>query len=316
VKLDVIVATYNRCQLLERTLLSLLAAPIPDDLDLTLRIVDNNSTDRTAQIVALYQSQTPRRLLYQSETKQGLSNTRNAGIAAGTGDLIGFLDDDEEIDPAWFQVVAREFKDPSIQFIGGPYLPNYQAPQPPWLPTGYNSVIGVVRPKPRMPYGPGFPGNLNGGNAVFRRSVFDQVGRFNPNLGRSGKGLLSEEDGELYRRILAAGIHGIHAPDLVIYHHIPASRLTRKYYRSWCYWRGVSHGIADRDQKEPVPYLLGLPRYRVRAALSGLFFLPANLSEHQGSPHAFTRELPLWDALGFLRGKFFTNIASLYAPQR
>ncbi|WP_213804059.1 glycosyltransferase [Granulicella sp. dw_53] len=314
-KLDVVVPTYNRSDLLRRTIASLFTAELPPGLEVTVLVVDNNSKDDTEQVVRHLQAEAPIPLQYVRETKQGLSHARNGGIAAGNGEIIGFIDDDEEIDTKWFTVIAREFSDPATQFIGGPYLANCEIPMPSWIPPGYNGVLGVIPPKPRTIMAPPFPGNLQGGNAVFRRTVFDRVGLYNVKLGRSGKGLLSEEDAELYRRLLDAGLLGFHVPDLAIYHYIPAERLTRRYFRKWCYWRGVSQGIADKTRKEPVSYLFGIPRYRLRQAVIGLAAAPANLLE-SGSGPSFAKELPLWDLLGFIYGKYFISIDSYYADKK
>jgi glycosyltransferase involved in cell wall biosynthesis len=315
VTLDVVVPTYKRSQLLRRTIDSLLRATIPANLDVTVFIIDNNSEDDTEQVVRELQSQTDRRIVYVKETNQGISHARNAGIRAGTGDIIGFIDDDEEIHEDWYDVVAREFADPATQFIGGPYLPNWAAPPPPWLPPGYHSVIGVVVPKPRSSFGGGFPGILMGGNAVIRRSAFDRVGLYSPKLGRSGKGLLSDEDAEFYGRLCSAGIHGMYVPDLIIYHYIPVSRLTRKYHRRWCYWRGASQGYADRESKEPVPYILGIPRHRIGRALRGLISLPKHLMSPEGAGQAFRDELASWDLLGFIYGKHFIRMDRYYTKR-
>jgi glycosyltransferase involved in cell wall biosynthesis len=312
VKLDVVVPTYNRSGLLRRTVDSLFRAPIPAGLEVTILVVDNNSKDDTEQVVRSLAEGAPVPLRYVRETRQGLSHARNGGIAAGTGDLIGLIDDDEEIDTGWYEAVAREFADPATDFIGGPYLANCEVPMPSWIPSGYNGVIGIIPARPRTVMAPPFPGNLPGGNAVLRRATFDRVGLYDGRLGRSGKGLLSEEDADLYRRLLSAGMHGYHVPDLAIHHHIPASRLTRSYYRRWCYWRGVSLGVADRTTKENTPYLLGVPRYRVKQALLGLFALPRNLSATSGSGEPFTQELALWDLLGFVYGKYFVAIDRFY----
>jgi hypothetical protein len=56
----------------------------------------------------------------------------------------------------------------------------------------------------------------------------------------------------------------MYTPGLIIYHHIPADRLTRKYHRRWCYWRGVSQGLSDRDSRAPGRYLLGIPSLQDR----------------------------------------------------
>ena len=51
----------------------------------------------------------------------------------------------------------------------------------------------------------------------------------------------------MYHRLLARGARGRYVPDLVIYHHVPAARLTKRYFRRWCFWRGVSLGVMDRE---------------------------------------------------------------------
>lgn len=131
-KLDVIVPTYNRETLLRKTLDSFAAAILPPDLDIAIVVVDNNSVDGTEAMVLQLQSTFPLTLRYQRETKQGLSHSRNGGITASSADLVAFIDDDEEIDPHWFQVIAREFADPAVQFIGGPYDANWVTPTPDW----------------------------------------------------------------------------------------------------------------------------------------------------------------------------------------
>jgi glycosyltransferase involved in cell wall biosynthesis len=314
-RLDVVVPTYKRSALLRRTIASLIEAPIPETLEVAILIVDNNSEDDTEQVVLELQAQTERRLLYIRETNQGLSHARNAGIRAGTGEIIGFIDDDEEIHQDWYNVVAREFEDRATQFIGGPYLPNWGAPPPFWLPPGYHSVIGVVVPKPRSPFGRSFQANLMGGNAVVRRNVFDNIGLYSTKLGRSGKGLLSDEDAEFYGRLCSADLHGMYVPDLMIHHYIPASRLTRNYHRRWCYWRGVSQGYADRESKETLPYLLGVPRHRVGRALKGLLSMPKHLMSPEGAGQAFADELASWDLLGFIYGRYFVRMERYYTKQ-
>ena len=319
-KLDVVVPTYNRSALLRKTITSLLNATIPPGLKVAILVVDNNSKDDTRQVVQQLQSQisvqTSCSLVYVYETAQGLSNARNAGISAGSGELIGFIDDDEEIAPDWYQVVAREFSDTATQFIGGPYLANYAAPIPFWLPPGYHAAIGVVDPKPRTAFNPSFSGNLMGGNAVIRRSVFEVVGLYSPKLGRSGKGLLSEEDAEFYRRLLAANLHGLHVPDLIIYHHIPAERLTLTYHRRWCFWRAVSQGVLDRELQQPVRYSLGIPRYLIGRAIKSLLTLPLHFLRRKTRGVAFANELAMWDLAGFFYGKHFIDIDRYYSKTK
>ena len=66
-RLDVILPTFNRHQLLERALDSLLAAEIPADLSVFITVVDNNSSDATRETVETYQSRFCGRLRYVFE---------------------------------------------------------------------------------------------------------------------------------------------------------------------------------------------------------------------------------------------------------
>ena len=314
-KLDVVVPTYNRSHLLRVALESLLKAPVPAELDVTIIVADNNSSDDTAAVVQEIQARAPLPLHYVRETRQGSSNARNAGIAAGSGDIIGFIDDDEEIHPDWYTVAAREFANPEIHFIGGPCLGNWVSARPDWLPPGYHSAIGVIPPKPRALFNEHFSGILMGGNSVLRRSVFERVGLYAPHLGRSGNGLLSEEDAEFYRRVRAANILGMYVPDLAIYHYIDPERLTRRYHRRWVYWRAVSQGVLDRDLQEPLPYLLGVPRYRVGRALRNLLAIPKHALSKGSKGQVFSDELAAWDLFGFIYGKHFAHVGHLYASK-
>jgi len=312
--LDVIVPTYNRSRLLRRTISSLLNAPIPADLQVTIIVVDNNSKDDTRDTVERFGAPGDRSLRYIRELNQGLSFSRNAGIAAGTAELVGFIDDDEEIDENWYRIIAREFHNSETQFIGGCYLGNWSAPAPNWLPEGYNAAIGIVSPKQRASYDAAFGRSLMGGNAIIRRSVFDRIGIYSTRLGRSGKGLLSEEDAEFLRRLRSNSIKGVYVPELVIYHYIPEERLTRSYHRRWVFWRAVSQGIVARDSVAQERSLFGIPRYRVGAAVRGILKLIRYSFRGTTKGKAFAGELASWELAGFVYGRYFVQIQKLYQP--
>src|SRR4051794_10428054 len=97
-RLDVIIPTYNRCSMLKRTLDSLLNAERPGGLEVRVTVVDNNSKDQTRQTVEEYVKKFDGFFSYVFEAQQGRSAALNAGIRATDGDLIGMIDDDEEID--------------------------------------------------------------------------------------------------------------------------------------------------------------------------------------------------------------------------
>lgn len=90
-KLDVIVPTYNRQELLKRTLDSLLTAEVSSDLEVQVTVADNNSKDATRQVVEGYMEQFGGRLQYVLETRQGGSHALNAGITSTSGEHFSNL---------------------------------------------------------------------------------------------------------------------------------------------------------------------------------------------------------------------------------
>ncbi|HEY7499700.1 MAG TPA: glycosyltransferase family 2 protein [Vicinamibacterales bacterium] len=303
--LDVILPTFNREALLARTLDSLHAARVPQQLEVRVLVVDNASTDGTRALVKNESGRFGTRLQYLFVPAQGKPHALNAGIAATDGDLIGLIDDDEEIDGGWFECVQNAFVDDAgsrdrLDFIGGKVLPRWDAPAPSWMGDGYRGVIGWVDPgASRRIMDASYPGILMGGNAVIRRSALEQAGPYSTALNRTGARLLGCEDEDMYHRLLARGARGQYRPDLIVHHHVPADRLTKKYFRRWCFWRGVSLGIMDRDRPAPVAYLAGVPRYRIGRALRGLGGTLAASS----AAERFEHELAWWDLAGMLWGK-------------
>jgi glycosyltransferase involved in cell wall biosynthesis len=295
--LDIVVPTYNRAALLERLLASLFSATQPESLTWRVTVADNRSTDGTRSLVERYRDRFPSQVAYCYAPEQGRSNALNTGIAATTGDLVGCLDDDEEIQPHWLTVVEREFRDPTLDFIGGPYLPRFEIPPPPWIDNGYPAVIGKVSgPDQRTPFGPAFAGILMGGNAVLRRSVLLRVGGYRTDLGRSGSGrLMSGEDRALYGALLSTGARGYWIPDLIIDHFVPVERLQRRYHWRWAFDHAIS--MARFEGAEHGGFG-AVPRWRYGVLVRRT--LPALL--HPDLTARMRAQMDVLDTLGYLRG--------------
>jgi len=306
-RIDVILPTFNRELLLERALDSLFAAERPDGLDVQVIVVDNASTDGTRALVLAQMNRFGGRLHYLFEPTPGKPHALNAGIAATQGDLIGLIDDDEEIAPDWFRVIWRQFAaEPDLDFIGGKCLPRWGAQRPDWLGNHYLGVIGWVDPGPQRQLMDGsYQGMLMGGNAVVRRRTLEAVGSYSSELSRTGTRLLGCEDEDMYHRVLEHGARGVYVPELVIFHYVPEERLSKKYFRSWCFWRGVSQGVMDRHRPDSVPYFLGVPRYQVGRAARGVTHIVGRAVRlsHRTPADAFADELACWDLAGFFWGK-------------
>jgi glycosyltransferase involved in cell wall biosynthesis len=303
-QLDVVIPTYNRSVLLPKALRSLLDARVPPGLEVRITVVDNNSTDKTREIILAEQAKAKLPISYVFEKQQGRSPALNAGVAATTGSHVGFIDDDEQVDESWYEQIVSVFAEHDVDFIGGPYVPQFESAIPDWLPREYNSVIGAVDGgTARVPFDRNYPGILMGGNAVFTREILQKVGPYSTALGRSGNRLLSCEDEDMYARLLAAGARGMYVPELIIYHFVPTERLTKRYHRTWCFWQSVSSAVLDRIRPQPTAYVLGVPRYFYGRALRGMFRL---VNIWNGEPASrFSNELSLWELAGFFYGKHF-----------
>ncbi|MGE5507707.1 MAG: glycosyltransferase family 2 protein [Chitinophagales bacterium] len=96
-KASVVIPTYNRRAFLERCLKSLLRQTAPGDL-YELVVVDDGSTDGTADLVAELAAAAPCAVRYHRQPNSGRARARNAGIRLARGEYIIFLDSDMVVD--------------------------------------------------------------------------------------------------------------------------------------------------------------------------------------------------------------------------
>ena len=302
--IDIIVPTFNRSSLLQRTLASIQSAVRPAGLDLGIIVVDNNSTDDTRAVVEAWMDRYDGRLRYLFAAKQGRSPALNAGICASRAELIGMIDDDEEIDGQWLTEIERHFADPALDFLGGPCLPNWgELTAPDWLPLTHGGLIGWIVPAEHdFDYAADNPAYMVGGNAIVRRHLFDKVGLYHTGLGRTGKNANGGEDLEFFGRLIATGAKGRYASQMIIYHHIPLERLDRGFFRKRSFWDGVSIGFVSRSQREPVPHIAGIPRYFVRMAGEGA--LRRLSMKACAQAERFAGELRLLELCGRVYGRY------------
>jgi len=305
--IDVIVATYNRARFLRDLLESVVCAPVPPDVTITVTVVDNNSTDDTAAVVGEVARYSTRPVRYIVETAPGKSAALNAGIRHTAGDIVAFLDDDEVVGPGWFESLVRVLSDERIDFVSGRCLTMWGAMHPPaWLPRAYPAVIGGVDGGPRLlAFEREYDGTLSGGNSAIRRTVLARVGGFSTRLGPRADGrLMSCEDEEIYLRLVDAGARGVYATDLVVHHHVHAERVTRRYHRRWCFWRGVSKAVVHAGRPGDLPHIAGVPRFLYGAAVRALLVMIRPPIDSVAAAARFNAELALWDLAGFLYGRY------------
>lgn len=314
-KFSVVIATYNRSAELRRTLESLSRLTPPDGWELI--VVDNNSSDDTSAVVLGYARETTVPVRYVLETVQGRSAALNAGIEASCGDIIVTTDDDVRVEPDWLEQAGAALERLQCGYIGGRVLPLWGATPPAWLSERggpHWAVIALLDYGPtsvelttRMPLGV---------NMAFRREVFDAVGGWDTRIGRKAGTLLGQEVREWCIRARAHGVRGFYVPEFRVRHVIPADRLSKRYFRRWFYWRGISRALLFQqqglDMESPqetrhdfrqVPMIAGVPRYLYRVALEHA--AAAALAWLRGQRvESFESELWLWMFLGILRQRW------------
>lgn len=97
--ISIIVPAYNIEKFVERCLESISAQTYQD---LEIIVVDDGSTDSTAEVIDLYRKKDDRVITIHKQNG-GVSTARSAGLAIATGEYIGFVDGDDYIEPQMFE---------------------------------------------------------------------------------------------------------------------------------------------------------------------------------------------------------------------
>ena len=217
--ITVILCTYNRCQILVKALSSVALSRLPESVAWEVLVVDNNSRDRTRDVVADFCGRYPARFRYLFESRPGKSYALNSGIAEAQGDIVAFMDDDVTVEPMWLQNLTAPLLKGKWAGCGGRILPVWNCPPPRWLPDAGRYALA-----PLVSFDLGFEaGPLAeppfGTNMAFRKAVFAKYGGFRTNLGPSpGRDIQHSEDAEFGNRLLAAGEHLWYEPSAIVYH--------------------------------------------------------------------------------------------------
>lgn len=295
---SVVVCTYNRADSLSATLEALKRQAVRPGFRWEVVVVDNNSRDRTRQVVEAFQRDWPA-LRYRFEPQQGLSHARNNGIAAMRGEIVLFTDDDVCPEPDWVQRIADGMTVHRCDACGGFIAPLFEAAPPPWLTERFYGFLALrtdradtyelTRDGP-MPFG---------ANMAFRRSVFDRVGGFDVMRGRKGNVLASGEDGEFFERLVAAGGRVMFFGDARVHHRVEAFRLTKRYLRRWRFQ--TSRNLGETKGLPGGRRVFGVPLYvfpQLGRALAKALVSRATAPQDE----AFSSEIIVWHFLGMISG--------------
>jgi len=227
-RISVVVCTFNGSRTIAGTLGGLGKLDYPD---YEVIVVDDGSTDRTAEIAAAY----PVRLV--RTRNQGLSAARNEGMRAATGSIVAYIDDDAWPDPHWLQYLAWTFLTTTYAGVGGPNIP----------PPGDGPIAECVAHAPGGPVHVLISAqeaeHIPGCNCAFRKECLETVGGFDPVFRSAG------DDVDLCWRLIEHGWKIGFQPAAMVWHH---RRNSLRAY--WKQQKGYGKAEALLERKWPSKY--------------------------------------------------------------
>lgn len=257
-KITVIICTYNRSASLGKTLESVAVSTMPDSVAWEILVVDNNSRDKTREVVEEFSRRYPGRFRYLFEPKQGKSNALNSGIREARSEILAFTDDDVTVEPSWLKNLCTVLEGSEWAGAAGRIYPPPDVTPPYWLafdgPHSMGSILALFDrgPEPlelhEAPYG---------ANVAFRKEMFEKYGGYRTDLGPTAGSEVRGEDTEFCLRIMKGGERVVYEPSAVVYHDIPDKRLQRKYFLTW--WFAYGRAVVRTKERRTGP-VWGIPR--------------------------------------------------------
>ena len=179
-----------------------------------------------------------------------------------------------------------------------------------WVDSGRARIAGL-----RADSGTADHRSPIGVNAAFLREAFEQVGLFDTAIGRKPGTLLGQEVRDWFLRARSAGLRGYYSPHMVVNHIVPASRLTKRYFRRWFYWHGISRALMFQRRRSTccrlnTPNSISL-RFRTSPAYHAISIVARRILVRMVAAYlrrdpvaAFEAELSLWRFAGIVRQRW------------
>jgi glycosyltransferase involved in cell wall biosynthesis len=270
IEVSVVVCTRNRAGPLGQMLESMAAMNVPPGLAWELVVVDNGSSDGTADVAARFVSRLP--IQYTREERPGLSNARNCGVRVARGRYLCWTDDDTMVDRGWLAGYVAAFRaHPEAAVFGGAIHPDLQGPTPAWFAAlverwPLNHIVARRdfgdQPLPLDPARDVLPWGAN--YAI--RAAEQRAVAYDPNLGVSPLHRRSSEESQLIFEILNSGASGWWAPDCKVLHLFPPHRQTRRYVLEHFAAIGEAQAYLDDTRKVHIMNQDGMQPRLVRSS--------------------------------------------------
>jgi glycosyltransferase involved in cell wall biosynthesis len=268
----VAICTFNRAESLRRTLDSLAAMGVPEDLEWEVLVVNNNSKDHTDAVIDTFADRLPIRREF--EPQPGASRARNRAVDVAKGDYFVWTDDDVVVGRDWLAAYADAFRRwPEAAVFGGPIRPRYEEPVVEWVAESEallgapycirdlgNDHIPLSVAGNRLPLGANFA----------LRAAEQRAVRYNPELGPGPGTQRRGEELDVIERILQSGAIGYPVPAARVEHCIGHERQTVTYLARYFAGAGEMDGYFEQQNgRQKGPLLFGVPRWLWRGLIEG-----------------------------------------------
>jgi glycosyltransferase involved in cell wall biosynthesis len=274
VEISVIVPTLNRCEILAGALNSICIQSFPSD-HYEIIAADNGSSDGTRELVERLNQVHRRRIRYLYEGQLGLHYARHAGARLAKGEILVFTDDDATVDPGWLQAYDTAFAEhPEMVAAGGPVRPVWEVPPPEWLLhfIGDAKTFGPLSlMEPHDEFRLDTQESFFGVNMAIRRDILFAVGGFNPEL--IGSFTVGDGESGLNRKLQERGCLIGYVPDALVYHHIPAARMTLEHLCRWQAHLAGAQLYSRYHRHMPSPLKLAVDAARTLLSFAGTSIL-------------------------------------------
>jgi glycosyltransferase involved in cell wall biosynthesis len=270
---SVVILSYDRVHLLERTLTACLADRTADALAWEIIVVDNHPGKLSERLAARLAQVASAPITYLSDARRNVSIVRNLGIAKARGRYVAFIDDDEAPDSGWLKELVGTLDRTGADAAFGPKYPEFEGgAAPAWNRDGWRYTLDMQMDQDEQIHmfgrlrkkGKG----LGSGNAAFRiATCFDTAEPFSIAFG-DGNG----EDTHLLFRLALTGKRFVWAPNAKVLEFIERDRAKPSYMITRMK-RGSQHYAASRIATSSAKLFT-----QVRVALLGV----AQLSVHAG----------------------------------
>ena len=205
---SVIVPTHNDGVTLERCVRSVQAQ---DWENIELLVIDDGSTDGTAQLLESLRSSCPVLRTFALPSKSGAAAARNVGFREARGEIIALIDGDMWAPPNWVSTLIAPLLSQEAEVTGGPDL---VPPDSPLVSRciGYSmdsllTNAGLRKGDTRLvKYLPGT------GNMAITRASLQQAGSFDVSFHDTG------EDKEWLHRVRESGARCLYLPEALNWH--------------------------------------------------------------------------------------------------